>query len=105
MTSTDVRHAVPNLTRIPTMLHHEERITRLERENERLQRETNDLRQSVDSLTEILNALNCRTYRLANLLRVNTAIDIAHNDRLTALESRRGIRERIGAVELGGELP
>lgn len=96
MTATQTRPAVPNLTPVPAMLHHEDRITQLERENRELRTTVAELRETIDSITEVLSTLNCTMYRIQHLLRLNTAVDIAHNDWLTTLE-------RLGRVELGGE--
>jgi predicted RNase H-like nuclease (RuvC/YqgF family) len=99
MTAT-YRHAARNTTPIASVLGHEERITRLERENAELR--------------QIVSELNNRTYRMQNMLRINTTIDISHNERLRRLETVKhgdlrlsevlgGIEARLAAVELGGE--
>lgn len=108
MTATTQRHAAPNTTPVSSVLGHEERITRLERDNA-------DLEWTIKQLVSVISELNCRTYGLQNLLRINTAVDIAHNDRLTKLEGTRqgdmrltdvlaGIEARLARVEIGGEV-
>lgn len=105
---TTVRQAVPNLTPVRDVLSHEERITRLEREND-------ELRQMIQEQAICIGILNDSCAMLRQCIRISASTDLMHGDRLARLESRKqgdlrlsevlgGIEARLIRIELGAEV-